>query len=66
MPYMTLFEVARELSGRLARTFLRDATGRRAVYGGTAKFQDDPHWRDLILFYEDFHGDKGAGLGAGH
>jgi hypothetical protein len=65
-PYMTLFEVARELSRRLASTFLRDATGRRPVYGGTAKFQDDPHWRDLILFYEYFHGDNGAGLGASH
>jgi hypothetical protein len=64
--YMTLFEVARELSRRLASTFLRDASGRRPVYGGTAKFQDDPHWRDLILFYEYFHGDNGAGLGASH
>ena len=63
---MTLFEVARELSRRLASTFLRDANGRRPVYGGTAKFQDDPHWRDLILFYEYFHGDNGAGLGASH
>jgi hypothetical protein len=64
--YMTLFEVAQELSRRLAGTFLRDANGRRPVYGGTAKFQDDPHWRDLILFYEYFHGDNGAGLGASH
>jgi hypothetical protein len=64
--YMTLFEVARELTRRLAGTFLRDASGRRPVYGGTAKFQDDPHWRDLILFYEYFHGDNGAGLGASH
>ena len=63
---MTLFEVARELSRRLASTFLRDATGRRPAYGGTAKFQDDPHWRDLILFHEYFHGDNGAGLGASH
>ena len=62
--YMTLFEVARELSRRLASTFLRDANGQRPVYGGTAKFQDDPHWRDLILFYEYFQGDNGAGLGA--
>ena len=46
--------------------FLRDASGRRPVYGGSAKFQDDPHWRDLILFYEYFHGDIGAGLGASH
>ena len=64
--YMTLFEVAQELARRLAGTFLRDAKGRRPVYGGTAKFQEDPHWRDLILFYEYFHGDNGAGLGASH
>jgi hypothetical protein len=64
--FMTLFEVAQELSRRLAGTFLRDTNGRRPVYGGTAKFQDDPHWRDLILFYEYFQGDNGAGLGASH
>ncbi len=64
--YMTLFEVAKEVGRRLAGMFLRDAGGRRPVYGGTAKFQDDPHWRDLILFYEYFHGDNGAGLGASH
>src|SRR6185295_17653744 len=63
--YMTLFEVARDLSHRLAGAFLR-TNGRRPVYGGTTKFQDDPHWRDLILFYEYFHGDNGAGLGASH
>ena len=63
---MTLFEVAQEISRRLTSIFLRDASGRRPVYGGTAKFQDDPHWRDLILFYEYFHGDNGAGLGASH
>jgi hypothetical protein len=63
---MTLFEVAQELSRRLANTFLRDANGQRPVYGGTAKFQNDPHWRDLILFYEYFQGDNGAGLGASH
>jgi hypothetical protein len=63
---MTLFEVAREISRRLASIFLEDATGRRPVYGGSAKFQKDPHWRDLILFYEYFHGDNGAGLGASH
>ena len=63
---MNLFEVSRELSSRLARIFLRDAQGRRAVYGGTEKFQTDPHWRDYILFYEYFHGDNGAGLGASH
>src|SRR4029079_12050230 len=64
--YMNLFEVAEEITRRLARTFLRGADGRRPVYGGTAKFQDDPHWRDLILFYEYFQGDNGAGLGASH
>jgi hypothetical protein len=64
--YMTLFEVAHEISRRLASTFLRDANGQRPVYGGTDKFQNDPHWRDLILFYEYFHGDNGAGLGASH
>jgi hypothetical protein len=63
---MTLFEVAQEISRLLAGTFLRDGHGRRPVYGGTGKFQDDPHWRDLILFYEYFHGDNGAGLGASH
>jgi hypothetical protein len=64
--HMNLFEVAQEITRRLASTFLRDADGRRPVYGGTAKFQNDPHWRDLILFYEYFHGDNGAGLGASH
>jgi Mannosylglycerate hydrolase MGH1-like glycoside hydrolase domain len=63
---MTLFEVAHELADRLCRTFLRDEQGRRPVYGGTTKFQNDPHWRDLILFHEYFHGDNGAGLGASH
>jgi hypothetical protein len=63
---MTLFQVAEEISRRLAGIFLRDETGRRPVYGGTETFQDDPHWRDLILFYEYFHGDNGAGLGASH
>ncbi|MEW6441186.1 MAG: glucosidase [bacterium] len=64
--YMTLFEVAHEISRRLARIFLRDGSGNRPVYGGTRKFQEDPHWRDCILFYEYFHGDNGAGLGASH
>jgi hypothetical protein len=63
---MTLFDVAREITRRLARIFLRDASGRRPVYGGTATFQEDPHWRDLLLFYEYFHGENGAGLGASH
>jgi hypothetical protein len=64
--YMTLYEVAQEIQRRLTGTFLRDASGGRPVYGGTKKFQEDPHWRDLILFYEYFHGDNGAGLGASH
>jgi hypothetical protein len=64
--YLTLFEVAKEIQDRLSRIFLRDAHGRRPIYGGTRKFQDDPHWRDLILFYEYFHGDNGAGIGASH
>ncbi|MFN8472328.1 MAG: glucosidase [Anaerolineae bacterium] len=64
--YATLFEVAKGISDRLAGIFLRDASGRRPVYGGTEKFQTDPHWRDNILFYEYFHGDNGAGLGASH
>jgi hypothetical protein len=63
---MNLFEVAREISNRLARIFLRDQSGRRPVYGGTEKFQTDPYWKDYILFYEYFHGDNGAGLGASH
>ena len=64
--YMTLFEVAKEISRRLSRIFLRDASGKRPVYGGTKKFQNDPYWKDYILFYEYFHGDNGAGLGASH
>ncbi|KAA0254467.1 glucosidase [Acidobacteria bacterium ACD] len=63
---MNLFEVAREITRRLSAIFLRDASGRRPVYGGSEKFQTDPHWRDLVLFYEYFHGDDGAGLGASH
>ena len=63
---MNLFEVAREIASRLARIFLRDESGRRPVYGDTEKFQTDPNWRDYILFYEYFHGDNGAGLGASH
>ncbi len=63
---MNLFEVAKEIADRLTRIFLRDEGGRRPVYGGTEKFQNDPHWRDHILFYEYFHGDNGAGLGASH
>jgi hypothetical protein len=63
---MTLYQVAEELSRRLSNIFLKDKNGRRPVYGGTQKVQEDPHWRDLILFYEYFHGDNGAGLGASH
>jgi hypothetical protein len=63
---MTLFEVSKEIARRLSAIFLRDEHGRRPVYGGTTKFQEDPHWRDYILFYEYFHGDNGAGLGASH
>jgi hypothetical protein len=64
--FRTLYQVAEELSQRLASIFLKDPHGRRPVYGGTKEFQEDPHWRDLILFYEYFHGDNGAGLGASH
>ena len=63
---MNLFEVSKEISDRLTGTFTRDEHGRRPVYGGSEKFQTDPHWRDYILFYEYFHGDNGAGLGASH
>jgi hypothetical protein len=63
---MNLFEVSKELSDRLTRTFLRDERGRRPVFGGTEKFQSDPHWRDYMQFFEYFHGDNGAGLGASH
>jgi hypothetical protein len=61
---MNLFEVARQISDRLTRIFLRDKSGRRPVFGGTEKFQTDPQWKDYILFNEYFHGDNGAGLGA--
>jgi hypothetical protein len=63
---MNLFEVAREIANRLERIFLRDESGRRPVFGGTGKFQTDSNWKDYILFYEYFHGDNGAGLGASH
>jgi hypothetical protein len=64
--WLTLWEVATELSHRLTRIFLQDESGRRPVYGGTELFQSDRHWQDLILFYEYFHGDNGAGIGASH
>jgi hypothetical protein len=63
---MNLYQVAGELSRRLASIFLRNEQGRRPVHGGARKFQEDPHWRDLVLFYEYFHGDSGAGVGASH
>jgi hypothetical protein len=63
---MNLLEVAAEVSRRLQRIFLRDSDGRRAVFGGVEKFQSDPHWRDYLVFYEFFHGDNGAGIGATH
>ncbi len=63
---MNLYEVSEEISNRLNSIFLRDGNGRRPVFGGASKFQEDPHWRDYILFYEYFHGDNGAGLGASH
>jgi hypothetical protein len=69
---MTLYQVAEEIARRLASIFLREPStvsgqaGRRPVHGGTRKFQEDPHWRDYLLFYEYFHGDNGAGLGASH
>jgi hypothetical protein len=63
---MTLLEVAKELGERLTRLFLRAPDGRRPVFGTAATFQEDPHWHDLLQFYEYFHGDHGAGLGASH
>jgi hypothetical protein len=64
--YMTLYEVAREISRRLTAIFATDDQGRRPVFGGARTFQEDPHWKDYLLFYEYFHGDNGAGLGASH
>ncbi len=63
---MNLDEVATELSRRLIKLFLRDSNDRRPIYGKQHRFQNDPHWRDHILFHEYFHGDNGAGLGASH
>ncbi len=63
---MNLYQVAEEITRRLASIFLRGKDGRRPVNGGAQKFQEDPHWRDCIQFYEYFHGDNGAGLGASH
>lgn len=64
--HLTLLEVAKEIARRLSSIFLLDADGHRPVYGGSKKFQEDPNWKDYILFYEYFHGDDGAGLGASH
>ncbi len=64
--FMTLFHVAKEIQRRFESIFLRNANGRRPVFGGAHKFQEDPYWRDHILFYEYFHGDNGAGVGASH
>ncbi|HQR07153.1 MAG TPA: glucosidase [Gemmatales bacterium] len=63
---MNLYEVAEEIGSRLTKLFLKNSQGKRPVYGEAKKFQDDPHWRDLVFFYEYFHGDNGAGLGASH
>ena len=64
--FMTLWEVSQEISRRLAAVFVRDAQGKRAVHGASDVFQNDPHWKDLLLFYEYFHGDNGRGVGASH
>ncbi len=64
--YMTLWEVAGEISRRMSRIFLRDGDGRRPVHGNDERYHTDPHWRDLVLFYEYFHGDTGSGVGANH
>jgi hypothetical protein len=63
---MTLGQVSAELSRRLAAIFLRDGSGRRPVFGDRDRFRSDPHWRDLLLFHECFHGDTGRGVGASH
>ncbi len=63
---MNLYQIAEEIAKRLTSIFLKNDKGLRPVYGGTGKFQEDPHWKDYILFYEYFHGDNGAGIGASH
>ena len=63
---MNLYQVAEEISRRLTAIFLKGKDGTRPVYGGERKLQQDPHWRDYLQFYEYFHGDNGAGLGASH
>ena len=64
--FLDLYQVAKVISCRLMHIFVPDQNGRRPVFGGTEKFQNDPHWRDYLLFYEYFHGDDGSGLGASH
>jgi hypothetical protein len=64
--FMTLWEVAAEISRRMTRIFLRDENGRRPVHGSDIRYAEDPNWRDLVLFYEYFHGDEGSGVGASH
>jgi hypothetical protein len=63
---MNLYQVAQEITHRLTNIFLKGKDGRRPVNGGEQKLQQDPHWRDYLMFYEYFHGDNGAGLGASH
>ena len=63
---LTLHQVAREISRRVASIFLRDSAGHRPCHGGDSRYADDPHWRDLLLFHEYFHGDTGRGCGASH
>jgi hypothetical protein len=64
--FITLWQGAAEISQRLTRLFLRNKQGKRPIFGGVELFQNDPHWRDYLLFNEYFHGDNGAGLGASH
>ena len=63
---MNLWEVSQEISSRLTSIFLQDNDQKRPLYGGIEQFQNDPHWQNLILFHEYFHGDNGAGIGANH
>jgi len=63
---ITLLDMANNIGDRMIRMFTRGPDGKRPIYGGTEKFQNDPHWRDYLQFYEYFHGDNGAGLGASH
>jgi hypothetical protein len=65
-PAMTVGEIAEQLANRMINMFVRGKDGRRPIHGASGKFQEDPHWRDYVLFYEYFHGDTGMGLGASH